>query len=138
MPSVDLVALRDRLALEFDVQLAVLYGSRARGDERPDSDVDLLMVIGGDSVWRRMELERILEVELGLPVQIVALDSIRKAPIFLADVIEDGRVLLDRERTWCELLTDYPSIARAAVVADAELRKRAQAATGRRLLWGGS
>lgn len=70
----------------------------SRGDERPDSDVDLLMVI------------------------------IRKAPVFLADVIEDGQVLLDLEGTWRELLVDYPSIAQAADVADAELRKRAQAA----------
>lgn len=26
----------------------VLYGSRARGDERPDSDIDLLVVLRGD------------------------------------------------------------------------------------------
>jgi predicted nucleotidyltransferase len=128
MLFVNLAVLRDRLASEFDVRLAVLYGSRARGDERPDSDVDLLVVIKGDSVWRRMELERILEAELGLPVQIVALDSIHKAPIFLADAIEDGRVLLDREGSWPEILADYPSIAQAADVADAALRKRAQAA----------
>jgi predicted nucleotidyltransferase len=110
------------------VRLAVLYGSRARGDERPDSDVDLLMVIKGDSVSRQNDLERSLEAELELVVQIVALDSIRKAPIFLADVIEDGQVLLDRDGRWPELLAEYPSIAHAAAVADADLRIRAQVA----------
>lgn len=128
MPFVEILALKQRLTVEPDVRLAVLYGSRARGDDRAGSDVDLLMVIRKDSIFRQMDLERLLESELDLPVQIVALESVRRAPTFLADVIEDGQVLVDRDRAWPELLADYPSIARAAAVADAELRVRAQAA----------
>jgi len=37
-----------------NVRLAVLFGSVSRGDERPDSDVDLLVQFG-----RRDELERL-------------------------------------------------------------------------------
>ena len=33
------------------VRKAVIYGSVARGDERPDSDIDLLLVVGGKGKW---------------------------------------------------------------------------------------
>ncbi len=41
---------RTRLAALYGERLArvVLYGSHARGDARPDSDVDLLVVLRGD------------------------------------------------------------------------------------------
>jgi predicted nucleotidyltransferase len=42
-------ALRDWLA--HDLVVVWLYGSRARGDSHPESDVDLLVVHGAD--WRR-------------------------------------------------------------------------------------
>lgn len=34
-----------RIVDEFDPDQIILYGSRARGDARPDSDVDLLVVM---------------------------------------------------------------------------------------------
>lgn len=41
-----LIALMtQRLAAQFNPQRIVLFGSRARGDARPDSDVDLLVVL---------------------------------------------------------------------------------------------
>ncbi len=35
----------------FPVQKAVIYGSVARGDERPDSDIDLLLVLEKKDKW---------------------------------------------------------------------------------------
>jgi len=35
----------------FPVQKAVIYGSVARGDERPDSDIDLLLVVKEKGKW---------------------------------------------------------------------------------------
>lgn len=35
----------------FPVQKAVIYGSVARGDERPDSDIDLLLVLEKKGKW---------------------------------------------------------------------------------------
>ena len=35
-----------RLPGELRVQYAILYGSRARGEDRPDSDADLALILG--------------------------------------------------------------------------------------------
>jgi len=35
----------DRLVRGFDPDQVILFGSRARGDSRPDSDIDLLVVL---------------------------------------------------------------------------------------------
>jgi predicted nucleotidyltransferase len=120
--------LRALLRTERNVRLAVLFGSRARGDERPDSDIDILVELEEDTVSRRMELVDRLEAALDLPVQIVTVRVARRAPVLLADVIEDGRVLVDRNEGWARLVGDYPAVSRVAVVADAALRERAAAA----------
>ena len=120
--------LRALLRTERNVRLAALFGSRARGDERPGSDVDLLVELEEDSVSRRMGLEGRLEAALGLQVQVVPLSVARRAPVLLADAIEDGRVLVDREGRWAQLVSEYPDVSDAAEAADAALRERAAAA----------
>jgi len=120
--------LRSLLRTERNVRLAMLYGSRARGDERVDSDVDLLVELEDASLARRMDLIDRLEAATGLEVQLVTVDAARRAPVLLADAIEDGRVLVDRGGRWKLLLAEYPAISRAAGAADAALRERAAAA----------
>lgn len=39
--------LRQRLETSLPIERAILFGSRARGDSRPDSDVDLIVVSAG-------------------------------------------------------------------------------------------
>jgi predicted nucleotidyltransferase len=120
--------LRALLRTERNVRFAGLFGSRARGDERPGSDVDLLVVLDDDAIFRQLDLERRLEAPLGLPVQLVTVDDARRAPLLLASAIEDCRVLVDRDGVWGALQSDYPSIARAAKAADVALRADAQVA----------
>jgi predicted nucleotidyltransferase len=120
--------LRSLLRTERNVRLAVLYGSRARGDERPDSDVDLLVVLGDSSIFRQIALEHRLGDALGLSVHLAVVADARRSPGLLASAIEDGRVLVDRDGDWRTLLADYPSIARAADAADMALRASAKAA----------
>ncbi len=93
--------LRALLAsVDPEVLAVYLYGSRARGTARHDSDVDLALLLrqpppptlGG--VIR--DVEALLEHELRLPVQAVSLNT---APPDLAHrVLRDGIVVLDRDR----------------------------------------
>ncbi len=63
-PSVDLVIRRlvRRLARQFDPDQIILFGSHARGDARPDSDIDLLVVMPLTKSRRDAELEMRLAV----------------------------------------------------------------------------
>lgn len=48
-----LALIVDRLVRRFDPERIILFGSHARGDARPDSDIDLLVVLA--SVDNRRE-----------------------------------------------------------------------------------
>ena len=79
---------------------AYLFGSWGRGTAGPGSDVDLGVLFDQpppaklDSVPFRLESE--LEVNLGIPVQVVALNS--APPDLLHRVLRDGEILLDRDK----------------------------------------
>jgi predicted nucleotidyltransferase len=120
--------LRALLRLERNVRLAVLFGSRARGDERPDSDVDLLVELVDARASRRLALASRLESALGLGVELVPLTAAERSPLLLADVIEDGRAIVDRDGRLPDLQRRRPEIARAAAAADTDLRAAAAAA----------
>ena len=59
-------------AIEPDAEI-ILFGSEARGDARPDSDIDLLVLLSGDkkSVDREMEIcgqMMLLKIQTGIYV----------------------------------------------------------------------
>lgn len=62
--------IRAALAGRSDVRLALLFGSRARGDHRPDSDVDIAVIAPG---LDPTELSAELSTALGLEVDVVPL-----------------------------------------------------------------
>lgn len=79
--------IRSRLEHAFGPRLreVLLYGSRARGDERPDSDVDFMVVLTGDfslcdDLERTVEALYPLQLETDLllhpmPVDALAFDA---------------------------------------------------------------
>ena len=107
-----LSALRAALRTEPGVRLAVLFGSRARGDHRPDSDVDLVAALADP--LREHELRQRLETALGLRVQLVRFDDAMRAPLLIEQVVLEGRVLVDREELWPSLTRRRAAIHRAA------------------------
>ena len=81
----------------------ILFGSHARGEERPDSDVDLLVVEPKlvDRFAESVRLSRLVG-ELGVPADVVVVseDHARrwgKVPgTMLHDALAEGRVLVNR------------------------------------------
>ncbi|HEX3254929.1 MAG TPA: nucleotidyltransferase domain-containing protein [Gaiellaceae bacterium] len=116
-----LAALREALRTEPAVRLAVLFGSRARGDDRPDSDVDLMVALRRES--EPSALASRLTDRTGLRIHVVRLDDAERTPILLAEVVREGRVLVDRESIWPALIERAPTIARAATRANRRIER---------------
>jgi predicted nucleotidyltransferase len=99
-------AIVDRLVLGYAPDRIILFGSRARGAARPDSDVDLLIVKETDRrpIDRRIEVERLL-ADRALPLDVVVYTpgELRRlfavGSPFIEDVMEHGRVLYMRTAT---------------------------------------
>lgn len=95
LPSAVTQALEDA-----GVAVAWLFGSRARGDDRPDSDADVALLLCPDAdppdLYTQAGLAEAFREPLGAgAVDIVLLD---RAPLDLrARVVQEGRVLWSRD-----------------------------------------
>ena len=93
--------LTQRWAADATVAAAYLYGSRARGNARPNSDVDLAVILSSKLApaerWhRRLALLEAAAAELGSDA--VDLVVLEEAPAPLAHrAIRDGRLLVDSD-----------------------------------------
>lgn len=81
------------------IAAAWLFGSIARGEARPDSDVDVGLLLREEPCGTLADLPAELEVELeratGRPAQVVVLNT---APTELAmNVLADGQLLVERD-----------------------------------------
>lgn len=66
------------LARRFGVSELALFGSTVRGDERVDSDIDILVVFDGPSTSQRyFGVQFYLEDLLGRPVDLVTRKALR-------------------------------------------------------------
>jgi predicted nucleotidyltransferase len=101
MSAVDLTIVhefkgRAEAALPHRIVRVMLYGSRARGDARPDSDWDIAVFLkGGPSSEDQRILADIgfdLMMEHGDHVQVVPIDAARSVEhsSFLKNLYEDG------------------------------------------------
>jgi uncharacterized protein len=96
VPAKDLA--RDELISELRAQRQVfarkgvihmtLFGSRARGDNRPDSDVDLMIEVDPDRKFSLVELSGVglaVQDHFGLPASVVMRRSAKPAMLAAAD-----------------------------------------------------
>ncbi|MEP6952517.1 MAG: nucleotidyltransferase domain-containing protein [Solirubrobacteraceae bacterium] len=119
--------LRAALRTERDVRMAVLFGSTAIGVDTERSDVDLL-------VWPRREaglslapLRARLEDALDRRVHLVNIDDARRSPALMADVLAEGRVVVDRDHCWPVLVAEREDVLAHAARQDAETLAEARA-----------
>ncbi|HEY1457505.1 MAG TPA: nucleotidyltransferase domain-containing protein [Solirubrobacteraceae bacterium] len=114
-------SLRSALRTEPNVKLAVLFGSAANGEDRTDSDLDILVVLGDDPVGRLADLAGRLTYRLGRDAQLVRLRDAERSPVLMAAILQEGRVLVDREGFWTALRVSMPRWQRHARRAEAPL-----------------
>jgi predicted nucleotidyltransferase len=123
-----LAGLRAALRTEPNVRSAVLFGSAARGAETEESDLDLLVELGDDSIAKVAQLEARLEQRLGREVQVVRLAEAAAKPQLLYTVLQEGRPLLDRDGTWRRIRQRQRDVGRQAVATRSAQSRAARAA----------
>ena len=72
-----LVQNKSELENRFKVRRMAIFGSYARGDQRPDSDVDILVDIDPSVGLEFVTLAEQIEKLLGLPVELVSRRAIK-------------------------------------------------------------
>jgi predicted nucleotidyltransferase len=110
MPGTDSIRVQEtiremvrRIAAQFYPDKIILFGSHARGDARPDSDVDLLVVMPVEGSKR----QKATEIDMALADRMVPLDLIVVTPedfergshqigSLLRPAVLEGRVMYDR------------------------------------------
>jgi len=87
--------------------------------------VDLLVSLRRDGVVVRAALRDRLEAVLERRVQLVGLAEAEQSLLLLADVLRDGRVLIDRDDAWRTLTRRKREIERQARGEDRQLDENA-------------
>lgn len=125
--------LRAALRTEQNVRFALLFGSVATGMDTPGSDVDVLVDLRDARFERVVDLRTKLTRLVGRPVDVVELKDAEAEPSFLAQVVSDGRVLVDRESLWLRLRAREPGLRRRGSRHDARHLDKALAGIDRLL-----
>ena len=88
--TTDISTAATRVLAQYDVSEAYLFGSFARGEQTPDSDIDLRLVYGNTMTFGALyELSHELEKELGRKVDIVTNPPERMCPAFRKSIEQD-------------------------------------------------
>ena len=90
----------ERIVRQFQPLQIILFGSQARGEARPDSDIDLLVVLAAVADKRRaaVEIMRVLrDLPVGVDVIVTTPDEIARRGHVIGTVLRpalrEGKVL---------------------------------------------
>ena len=96
--------LRQSIASLPEVRLAVLFGSTARGQARPQSDVDLGVLLDPDTPDVRFKAEIELGKAAGQSVDVVFLNQ--APPLLRFEIAKEGVLLhQDQDHLWTDFKT---------------------------------
>jgi predicted nucleotidyltransferase len=96
--------LSERIVREFQPERIILFGSYAYGQPRPDSDVDLLVVLPFEGKGFRKSLEILNRVSPEFSVELLARrpeDTARRyaeGDPLIREALDHGKVLYERHR----------------------------------------
>jgi predicted nucleotidyltransferase len=91
----------EQIVEKFKPQKIILFGSYARGNPRPKSDVDMLVVMDTPlkDVRQAIEICQQIEYRFGLDLIVhtpkYLAERVKMGDWFLSDVLEEGKVLYD-------------------------------------------
>ncbi len=91
----------EQIVEKFKPQKIILFGSYARGNPRPESDVDLLVVMKTQNKKNKQSLEirRHLDVMFGLDLVVYTpkrlKERVEMGDWFLRDILKEGKVLYE-------------------------------------------
>lgn len=94
--------LRDAFVAEDDVVAVYVFGSFAHGRPRPDSDVDVAVLLGGrpsrEMIFhRRLQVGTGLEERLRRPLDLIVLNA--APPLLAFEVIRTGKLIIERDQS---------------------------------------
>jgi predicted nucleotidyltransferase len=107
-------SLRGALRTEPNVRLAVLFGSVAAGDDEETSDIDIVVVLRNPDVRSVAAVSERVSEAVGREVQLALLPDAERTPAHLLAVLEEGRVLIDRDSVWRQMQAGVRKLRRAA------------------------
>jgi predicted nucleotidyltransferase len=107
-------SLRAALRTEPTVRLAVLFGTTATGEGDDGSDLAILVALRDEDVRRLVTVSERLSGRLNREVHLVPLVDAERSPASLLEVLEEGRVLIDRDQSWSQLHGGVRKLRRTA------------------------
>lgn len=111
------------LRTEPNVRFVAIFGSLARGDEHAGSDLDIVVEFKERDRLGRIRLAGKLEAASGRRAQMLHLRDVEQcAPDLLAEIVLEGRVLVDRDDRWPSLTSRRRRIVQRARQADQQLQ----------------
>lgn len=95
-------SLVDRIKTSYKPEMIMIFGSRARGEEHSDSDLDLLIIKKTKKrpIQRRIDVRKVLSTDIPVDVLVYTPDefeSLRQSgSAFLKTISAEGKVLYQR------------------------------------------
>ena len=96
--SAEVAQIIEQLENNYNPELIMIFGSYAKGDIHPDSDLDLLIVkdTTARSVWRRVEARKCFDTDL--PVDIIVYNpqefsDLKKRSLFLQAILKESKIV---------------------------------------------
>lgn len=101
IPNSVIYALARQIAEKFRPEKIILFGSYARGNPRPESDVDLLVIMDASEgdVQTSLDIRRELGVSFGLDLIVYTTkhlkERVKMGDWFIRDALKEGKVLYE-------------------------------------------